>query len=81
MKVLRTRTPEQEDKLLEEYAAPNKKNLQDARRETIRRLAQGDAVDPNDPIFTLPPAKPRTGRKRRIAERHDELLYGRKSRR
>ena len=81
MKVLRTRATEQEDKLLEEYAARNKEDLQDARRETIRRLAQGDAVDPNDPIFTLPPAEPRTGRKWRIAERHDELLYDRKSRR
>ena len=81
MKVVQTRVPEQEYVLLAEYAARTGKTLQAALREAIRKLALEDEVDPQDPVFTLPPGgKPRS-RKRRISARHDELLYGRPARR
>lgn len=80
MKVVQTRLAEQEYALLAEYAARTEKTLQEVLREAIRNLVLEDEVDPQDPVFTLPPGGKPSARKRRIAERHDELLYGRSSR-
>ncbi len=77
MKVVQTKLAEQEYQLLTEYAARSEKSLQEALREAIRHLVLNDTVDPDDPVFTLPPAGKPKGKKRRIAERHDEILYGR----
>jgi len=79
MKVVQTRVPEQEYTLLAEYAARTEKTLQEALREAIRKLVLEDEVDPQDPVFTLPPGGKPSARKRRISERHDELLYGRRA--
>lgn len=79
MKVVQTRVAEQEYALLADYAARTEKTLQDVVRAAIRHLVLEDAVDPEDPVFTLPPGGKPSARKRRISERHDELLYGKRS--
>jgi hypothetical protein len=81
MKLRRARATEQEDLPIEEDVARSRNDLGDTHRETAGSLALQDTVDPNDPVFKLAPAKRWTWRKRRISERHDELLYGKWPRR
>ena len=78
LKVVQTRLTAQEYQLLAEYATKGELSLQEAVREAVRKLVLEDAVNPDDPVFTLPPGGPVTGKKRRISERHDEILYGRR---
>ena len=76
MKVVRTRVPEHEYVLLAKCAARTEKTLQQALRDAIRKMVLKDEVDPQDPVFALPPGGKPNARKRRISERQDELLYG-----
>jgi len=77
MKVVQTRLSEQEYRLLVEHVRRAETTIEHALRKAVRSLVLDDAVDRDDPVFVLPPAGPKTGRKRRIAERHDDILYRR----
>ena len=80
-KLVQAKLTEQEYQLLADYASKGEMTLQEALREAVRTLVLDDSVNPDDPVFTLPPGGRATGRKRAIAERHDELLYGRRGKR
>ncbi len=69
---------EAEHKLLEEYARRNSKTIKDVLREAIRTTVER-GVNPDDPIFTSPPASKRSGKKDFGSTEHDRYLYGEKA--
>jgi len=76
MKTVQTSVTEVEYRLLEEYARKRAKTIKETVREAIRRLVMEDQVSPEDPIFTMPPSCPKTGKSESTSEAHDDFLYG-----
>ena len=76
MKAVQTSVTEVEYRLLEEYARKRAKTIKETVREAIRRLVMEDQVSPEDPIFTMPPSSPKTGKSESTSEAHDRSLYG-----
>lgn len=77
MKLIQARIPEAEYELLRREAKRSGKSMQDVIREALRAHLLDDAVDPDDPLFkAFPLFRSRDGRKARISERHDDVLYG-----
>jgi hypothetical protein len=77
MKLVQARIPEAEYELLRKEAKRTGKSLQDVIREALRSHLLDDTVDSSDPVFeAFPLFRAKNGRKVRISERHDEVLYG-----
>jgi hypothetical protein len=77
MKLVQARIPEAEYELLRREAKRSGKTLQDIIREALRARLLDDTVEPSDPLFrAFPLFRSKDGRKARISERHDEVLYG-----
>ncbi len=77
MKLIQARIPEAEYELLRREAKRSGKSLQDIIREALRARLLDDSVEPTDPLFkAFPLFRSKDGRKARISERHDEVLYG-----
>lgn len=53
------------------------REMRDGRSRGIsrRRVVLSDKVEPEDPVFTRPPAAPRTGQREKTSVEHDKLLY------
>ncbi|MDG6951335.1 MAG: hypothetical protein JRN16_06535 [Nitrososphaerota archaeon] len=75
MKVVQTTLTEEEHKLLEEYARRKSKSIKEVVREAVRNVVEGRVV-PNDPVFSIPPASKRTGKRDNGSVEHDRYLYG-----
>lgn len=77
MKLVQARIPEAEYELLRHEAKRTGKSLQDIIREALRARLLDDTVDPDDPLFrAFPLFRSKDGRKARVSERHDGILYG-----
>jgi len=77
MKLIQARIPEAEYDLLRREAKRSGKSLQDVIREALRARLLDDTVQPADPLFdAFPLFRSKDGRKARVSERHDEVLYG-----
>jgi len=77
MKLVQARIPEAEYELLRREAKRTGKSLQDVIREALRSHLLDDTVDSRDPVFKgFPLFRAKDGRKVRVSERHDEVLYG-----
>jgi len=77
MKLVQARIPEAEYDLLRREAKRSGKSLQDVIREALRAHLLDDTVQPADPLFkAFPLFRSKDGRKARISEHHDEVLYG-----
>lgn len=77
MKLVQARIPEAEYELLRREAKRTGKPLQEIVREALRARLLDDAVEPSDPLFqAFPLFRSKDGRKARISERHDDVLYG-----
>jgi len=76
MKVVQTRLSAQEYELLRRHAQSVGRTLQESVREAIRLLVLSDRVNPDDPVFTLPPAGAKRRRKTNHIETMDRELYG-----
>lgn len=77
MKLVQARIPEAEYELLRREAKRTGKSLQDVIRAALRAHLLDDTVDSRDPVFkAFPLFEAKGGRKARISERHDDVLYG-----
>lgn len=77
MKLIQARIPEVEYELLRREAKRSGKTLQDVIREALRARLLDEKVDPTDPLLTgFPLFRSKDGRRARVAERHDDVLYG-----
>jgi hypothetical protein len=77
MKLIQARIPEAEYDLLRREAKRSGKTLQDVIREALRARLLEDTIQPSDPLLeAFPLFQSKDGRKARISERHDEVLYG-----
>ena len=77
MKLIQARIPEVEYDLLRREAKRSGKTLQDIIREALLARLLDDTVDSSDALFkAFPLFRSKDGRKARISERHDEVLYG-----
>ena len=76
MKVAQTELTETEYRLLLEFARRKKLTLKEVLREGALRIALGDEVRRDDPIFVEGPAAKATGKKERTSVEHDKYLYG-----
>ncbi len=60
---------------MEEYARRKSKSIKEVVREAVRNVVEGRVV-PNDPVFSIPPASKRTGKRDNGSVEHDRYLYG-----